>query len=185
MAKAKIELKKFLKNIKGKDAVTIVYYSGHGMVDNLGKFYILPKDAYIESVNDLKDTGLPLDYIKQRLEKAPGYKALMIDACRLETKEKGRAVLGFGVSTPKLAVIFSTVEGQTSTMAKNGKYSAFTYSLYKTLKVGNYLDFDGSGYVELKELTKPLQKTLKEVSTNEAQKLDIKGDVNIPLIPVE
>jgi len=70
-------------------------------------------------------------------------------------------------------------------MAKNGKYSAFTYSLYKTLKVGNYLDFDGSGYVELKELTKPLQKTLKEVSTNEAQKLDIKGDVNIPLIPVE
>jgi uncharacterized caspase-like protein len=155
------------------------------MVDNFGRFYLLPKDAYVESVTDLEETALPLEYVEDKLRNAPGYKVILVDACRLETEEKGFAVAGFGVKENKLAIIFSTTEGQTSTASKDGRFSAFTYALYKTLQLKNYLDFDNSGYVEIKELLKPLQKNLREASINVNQKLEVKGDTNIPLVPVD
>jgi hypothetical protein len=185
LAEVKIKLKKFVEKIKGRDALTIVYYSGHGMVDNFGNFYLLPRDAYVESITDLRETGLPLGYLKSKLRNSPGYKVIMVDACRLKTEEKGFAVAGFGVKEDNLAVIFSTTEGQTSTASRDRQYSAFTYALYKTLQVKNYLDFDNSGYVEIKELLKPLQKNLKNISVNNRQKIEVKGDVNIPLVPVD
>jgi len=58
-------------------------------------------------------------------------------------------------------------------------------ALYRIASRGiENLDFDGSGYVELKELVKPLEVQVEKASGVE-QKPDIKGGKNIPVFPVQ
>ena len=85
-----------------------------------------------------------------------------------------------------LALIFSTKEGQISTVDKEDKYSAFTRALYKMATSGLFnVDDDDDGYVEIKELMGPLAKWLRRVSADSRPALDAWGPDDFEVSPVD
>ena len=150
-----------------------------------GKFYILPMDASIEDENILKESGIDIDELKRLLARAKGKKVAFIDACRIKPRWKPAAV----VYKPKLiniAFIFSTKEGQISNVDKEKRYSAFTRALYEMATSGLFnVDVDDDGYVEIKELMKPLTKWLRRVSADSRQTPEVWGPDDFEVFPVE
>ena len=184
VGKFKKELRDFVKKVKEKDAIFYFYYSGHGVVDSKGKFYILPRDAYIGDEQILAETAISIEKLKVFLNKAKGYKVAFIDACRVSPRWKP-AVLIYKPKITNTAFIFSTTQGKASNADREGKYSAFTRALYEMARSGlKNIDLDASGYVEIKELLKPLKNWLKEISPSE-QTPDIWGMQNIPIFPLK
>ena len=181
----KKQLRKFTRKIRKKDAILYFYYSGHGIMDSQGKFYILPVDASIEDENSLKESAINIDLLNKLLTKAKGKKIAFIDACRIQPTWKP-AILAYKPNSSNIAFIFSTKEGQSSNVDKDRKYSAFTRALYEMAKSGIVnLDFDDDGYVEIGELIKPLIKWMKRVSADEKQTPDVWGPKDFEVFPVE
>jgi WD40 repeat protein len=68
---------KWLKEKKPQD-LAVVFYAGHGDMDDKGRFYLLPQDV---DVGRLAATGVSGDVLKQQLVHLPGRVVLMLDAC--------------------------------------------------------------------------------------------------------
>ena len=181
----KSKLKKFVKGIGKKDAILYFYYSGHGITDSKGRFYILPADALIESEDLLKESGMDVEQLKRILAGAKGKKIAFIDACRINPRWKPAVIL-YKPNLRSLAIIFSTKEGQTSNSDKEGQYSAFTRALYEMASSGLLnLDFDSDGYIEIKELKKPLINWVRRLSSDDRQTPDFWGPKDFEIFPVE
>jgi hypothetical protein len=184
VGKFKKELRKFAQKVRAKDAVLYFYYSGHGVLDGEGKFYLLPSDASIEAEKILKETAVSIDGLKGLLGEAGGYKVAFIDACRVNPPWKP-AVVMYKPPTEKMAFLFSTQQGKISNMDRERRHSAFTRALYEMARAGvKNIDLDASGYVEIKEIEKPLRNWLREVSASPDQRPDVWGIRDIPVFPV-
>jgi len=178
------QLKRFVRNIKRPDSVVYFYYSGHGVTDQDGNFYLLPKDADISDQELLKFTAISLAGLDSILSIANGKKVVILDACRVKVNWKP-AILVKKIIAPNKAILFGTRAGQTSNKAKNADYSALTYALYKMASEGlKNLDFSGDGYIEVKELLPSLKARVKEVSSDPNQIPDFMGDDRVPLFEV-
>ncbi len=181
----KKQLRKFTQAIKRKDATLYFYYSGHGILDSKGKFYILPADASIEDEVALKESGVNVEELKRLLARAKGKKVALIDACRIDPPWKP-AVVVYKPNLVDIAMIFSTKQGQLSNVDKDKRYSAFTRALYEMASSGLVnLDFDDDGYVEIKELIKPLTNWVRKVSADGKQTPDVWGPKDFEIFPVE
>ncbi len=181
----KRELRDFVRRIKKKDSIFYFYYSGHGLIDSRGVFYILPSDASIEDEEILRESGIDLNSLKRLLSKARGKKIAFFDACRIKPRWKP-AVMVYKPKLSDIAIIFSTKQDQISNADREGRYSAFTRALYEMAKAGIInVDMDDDGYVEIKELEKPLIKWIKRISADENQSPDFWGPREFPVFPVE
>jgi len=178
------QLKRFVRNIKRPDSVVYFYYSGHGVTDQDGNFYLLPKDADISDQELLKFTAISLAGLDSILSIANGKKVVILDACRVKVNWKP-AILVKKIIAPNKAILFGTRAGQTSNKAKNADYSAFTYALYKMASEGlKNLDFNSDGYIEVKELLPALKARVRELSSDPNQIPDFMGDDRVPLFEV-
>ncbi len=74
-------LDRFSRAVSGAE-IALVYYSGHGM-QFAGKNYLLPVDTQLESAEDVNRFRLmPLDDLFDVLQRAPGARIIILDACR-------------------------------------------------------------------------------------------------------
>jgi len=186
LATLRRKLRKFARQIKRKDSVLFFYYSGHGIVDTKGQLYLLPCDASVEEEQILTETSLSLREVEEKLLLAKGYKLAIIDACRTKAPWKPGILVKKIKSVPKsMAILFATSFSGLSFADKSHKSSAFLKTLYYMAAHGiDNLDFDGSGYVELKELIKPLKVKLTKISAG-SQKPQLIGRTDIPVFPVK
>lgn len=85
-----------------------------------------------------------------------------------------------------MALIFSSKEGQASSIDKNKQYSAFTRALYEFAKSSKIVKFDRNGnkYLELKEIYYPLKELVQTVSLEPNQIPEIWGNKNISVFPL-
>ncbi len=184
-AMLKRELRDFVRKIRRKDSTFYFYYSGHGLIDPNGVFYILPSDASIEDEEILKESAIDLNTLKRLLSRARGKKIAFFDACRIKPRWKP-AVLIYKPKLSKIAMIFSTKEGQISNSDKDGRFSAFTRALYEMVQAGIVnVDMNDDGYVEINELEKPLIKWIRRISADERQTPDFWGPKDLPVFPVQ
>ena len=74
-------LDRFSRTVGGAE-IALVYYSGHGM-QFAGKNFLLPVDAQLETAEDVNRFRLmPLDDLFDVLQRAPGARIVILDACR-------------------------------------------------------------------------------------------------------
>ncbi len=181
----KNKIREFVSRIRKKDAILYFYYSGHGVLDSRGNFYILPVDASIKNEQVLKESGINIDELRKLLTKARGKKVVFLDACRIKSYWKP-AIIVYMPNLTDTAIIFSTRRGKLSNIDKDGKYSAFTRALYEMARSGVInLDFDNDGYVEIKELKKTLINWVRRVSADMRQTPDFWGPEDFEIFPLE
>ncbi len=186
-AKLKIELQRFIKEIKRQDSILYFYYSGHGILDSKARFYLLPSDAFIDNEAVLKESGISIDDLKKWLSDTKCKKIAFIDACRVKPGWKvAELVFKEGGRLKDMALFFSAKQGQISNMDKQKRHSAFTCALYNMARSGlTNLDMNDDGYVEVRELIKPLTRWVRKVSASPNQTPEILGNKNIPVFPVK
>jgi len=169
------------KAMARKHPEVIVYYSGHGTTDETGEPYWLPVDAD-NNVNYLCETGMKVDEIYNKLTQITNAEIVVIvDAC-FSGKGKSVALKGAKplfvakITRPKdFSILLSSREDQISTYLEDIGYSTFTYAFYKTLLVGDALDDDGDGWIEVYEIKDYLVRKTKELSS-------AMGIIQIPII---
>lgn len=72
----------FVKGLRDNAAeIGLFFYAGHGL-QVAGTNYLLPTDAKIESLSDVKTNGVSLDFILERMESRSRKTVMLLDACR-------------------------------------------------------------------------------------------------------
>ena len=90
---------------QGSEDMVIVYFSGHGFLDDNGKMYLAPLDC---DPQNPAPTGIPIEWFRDQiaLSKAK-YKLLILDACHAGS-ERGGSVRG--IDSEELASKFQRLE---------------------------------------------------------------------------
>jgi len=179
------KLNQILGKLKDKARKVYFYYSGHGILDTKGNFYFLPVDASVDTIESLKETGISITEIKRMLSKVRGQKVAFIDACRVNPPWKP-AVLVYKPKLTNMAFIFSSKEGQVSTVDRSKQYSAFTRALYELVKSPEVVEFDRNknGYLEAREIYYPLKELVQTVSLDSTQVPEIWGSRDVSIFPL-
>ena len=147
----------------------LFFFSGHGIEENR-KSYLLPADARI---NVLSDTAIPINWIKETMEKSKARaKVLILDACHSSAikgkAESGRMTKGLHNSifpAPRgFAILSSCTMNQVSYEMPNGENSVFTYFLNEGL-MGD-ADSDNDGKITIPDASRyATEKTLEWASS--------------------
>ncbi len=175
--------------VRQKDSIVFVYYTGHGIEDQLGNPYLVPVDASLKGEMDLNDSTIPLTFVQGQLDRLNVRSKVFIwDACRVDVPWKlihvNRRINTdiAGDST----YIFATSSGNTSNISKQKSISAFLDSLWELARAGTAnFDLDSSGYVELMEIKDSLESRLRRTTVDSRQKLEIRGITSAKIFPVQ
>ena len=148
----------FLTNKKPDDLV-LLYFSGHGILDDRGRLYLALKDT---QVNLLKATSIPSSFIADEMDTCRSKRQILIlDCCHSGAFERGakgeqKAITettfeGSGFGRVVLTASNSTqyaLEGDQ--VIKQTELSLFTHFLLEGLKTGE-ADVNNDGHISLDE----------------------------------
>jgi Tol biopolymer transport system component len=145
-----------------RDDLLLLYFSGHGVLDENGYFYLAVKDT---QHNRLRATGISASFIKEEMENCRSSRqVLVLDSCHSGAFARGKGAVGLN------AITRATFEGAggyghvvlTATDATqyawegdqiigNVKTSLFTHFLIEGLRTGQ-ADSDRDGRITLDEI---------------------------------
>jgi uncharacterized caspase-like protein len=151
-------LSAFLTNKKPDDLV-LLYFSGHGVLDDRGRLYLALKDTQL---NLLKATSIPSSFIADEMDSCRSKRQILIlDCCHSGAFERGtkgeqKAITentfeGSGFGRIVLTASDSTqyaLEGDQ--VIKQTELSLFTHFLLEGLKTGE-ADTNNDGHISLDE----------------------------------
>lgn len=108
----------FAAQLKGTDAVGLVYFAGHGIERDDGRRYLVPYDALVRYERDLDDELIPVDLIHDAFREAGNpLNFLILDTCRnnpfggkLPTFGAGLEIR-VGKDLPNVVILSSTLRG--------------------------------------------------------------------------
>ena len=134
--------------LAGPDDRVIVFFSGHGFLDDRGRMYLAPLDCDREN---LALTGLPVSHLRDYLSNCKArVKVLILDTCHSGATKGSKAI---GVGAAKLGNEFQKAEGLVTLASCKGDevsyewdekgHGAFTYWLAQGL--GGQADRTGQG----------------------------------------
>lgn len=167
---------------KNREATAVIYFSGHGLQDEDGRYALLPSDV---NPDDLKNTPLWGDELTEALRRIEARRLLvLIDACHAGgmTTAKGEPVrlpAGFTKAPPPpallaqlkqgegRAVINSCRENQESWILRDGSLSIFTFHLLEALRGAANLPNETT--VRVSNLINHLGKKVQETARSQYQ----------------
>lgn len=79
-------IRRFADKLPGAD-VALFFYAGHGL-QVAGENYLIPTDARIRSEVDLDFNSVRMDFVLRQMERGPGVRIVILDACRENPFEK-------------------------------------------------------------------------------------------------
>ena len=130
----------FVREARGAEAA-VFYFSGHGMQDDSKRNYLIPVDARIDSLNDLKRKSLSADDLMQRMADAQSHISLIIlDACRdnpfsagSKSGNKGLARMADAALGDGMLIAYTTRDGQVA-QDGDGTNSPYAAALANNLR---------------------------------------------------
>lgn len=156
----------------GHNDVVVLFLAGHGLNDDRGDFYFLPKDAVINPDGTIKRSkAISWREIKTVLD-LPGKKLIFADTCHSEGVSKKRTRSAdndrFVKELQEMnAVIFTSSRGvELSQESEDWEHGAFTYAIIEGL--GGKADLIRDGKISMKELDAYVSETVPQL-TNGAQ----------------
>ncbi|MGB3756843.1 MAG: HEAT repeat domain-containing protein [Rivularia sp. (in: cyanobacteria)] len=163
------------------EATILIYYSGHGCLDNSGNYYLIPHET---DRADIPDTALSAETINQALQEIPAQRLLVIiDSCHAQgmaTSKDAKSPIPKGFTQAALPktiidnlkgtgrVVFTSSTGeQLSWIRSDRTMSIYTYHFLEALQgAGNQ---PGDKTVKVSHLMNYLSKTVPSTTQQEYQ----------------
>ncbi len=163
------------------EATILIYYSGHGCLDNSGNYYLIPHET---DRADIPDTALSAETINQALQEIPAQRLLVIiDSCHAQgmaTSKDAKSPIPKGFTQTALPktiidnlkgtgrVVFTSSTGtQLSWIRSDRTMSIYTYHFLEALQgAGNQ---PGDKTVKVSHLMNYLSKTVPSTTQQEYQ----------------
>ena len=159
----------FEQDAAGAD-VALVFFAGHGFEAG-GENMLMPTDAKLATLEELKSTSFPLNELQEQLSRAAKSVLIIVDACRNDPFASASGKVGRGVTllqppdssgpglgrmgeAPNTLFAFSAAPGRTAADG-DGKHSPFAAALIK------YLPTDG---LEIRSVLTLVQQEVYDVS---------------------
>ena len=169
------------------DAVTVIFYAGHGVQDNAGRFYLMPADlrpaAGTRREAHLSQNGLDQDDLFTLIREIPGRKLVFLDACHaggVTLKDFVNRMQGNGrLSTLTYA---STARSDTAEECEN--QGCFTQALVEALREGRADRFNPLSLTSTEELRLYLRERVEELTEWRQRPRMLASDEGIPPFPL-
>lgn len=133
----RLEINRFLEEVKARDGTALFYYSGHGMQDRYRVSYLLPIDAKMDRQEDIAAYGVSLNDVLEKIGERPksAVNLVIVDACRDNpfSTQKGGKGLGRVDAGRGTLVLYAAGPGQTADDRPNEPNGLFTQHLLKIL----------------------------------------------------
>lgn len=136
-------LRQFSRDAAGAD-VALIYFAGHG-IEVGGQNYLIPTDAKLEFVDDVEFEATSLTSMMASLNRANGFKLVILDACRnnpfrntMQTAGASRSVgRGLARVSPRSSDTLVAYAAEEGTVAADGdgEHSPFAQALIKHIPV--------------------------------------------------
>jgi formylglycine-generating enzyme required for sulfatase activity len=150
----RMQIADWLKNVRDDDTV-VVFYSGHGFLDQQGQGFLAPQDC---ERNRLELTGFRVSELRDLLHQSPATQKLVIlDCCHAGSAKSGDLS---GPSSQELSLAFRKAEGlvtlascrknERSQEWEDKQQGLFTYFLAEGL--GGEADYDKNRIVDSDEI---------------------------------
>jgi WD40 repeat protein len=159
----------WLKTQMTQKDVGIVFFSGHGVRDNDGTFYLAPGDI---EPDDLVSSGVPGDQVKKLLAGMPGKLLLLLDTCHAGSVDGDRRKGVGGLADDLVRDLATDDYGVVVMCSSTGRESSleddlvghgyFTKALMEGLS--GKADYNKDGAVYLNELDAYVTDRVKELS---------------------
>ena len=150
-----------------KDDLVLLYFSGHGVVDDYGKFHLT---CALTHKGRLNSTAIPATFVHGLMEGSKSQRQVVIlDSCfsgafAKEMKAKGEAVnLQPQLGGKGRAVLTSSSATEYSFEQKEGKLSVYTEYVVEGLRTG-IADRDEDGWISIDELHEFAKEKVREVA---------------------
>jgi formylglycine-generating enzyme required for sulfatase activity len=125
-------------SLKNPDAVGLFYYSGHG-AQTEGQNYLLPVDADIQDVDEMRYKALDAESVLAKMRSAGNkLNIVVLDACRnnpfpgsARSSEKGLSIVK--VKVPESVIVYATDPGSIAADG-SGRNSPFTAAFMVSMK---------------------------------------------------
>lgn len=185
-------------NNRSRDDLLLFYFAGHGMRDDMGRFYLAMKNT---KTSLPAGTAIPADFINERINDSfSRRKVILLDSCHSGAFAEGRRGViggsvgiksafegnGYGrvVITATDSMQYAWEDAQTT---KDAYYSVFTESLINGLHTGEAdQDFDGRididelfGYISTEVRKKTPKQTPRKFTYDESGKIFIARNQNL------
>jgi uncharacterized caspase-like protein len=155
----------FLEGAGSKDLV-VLFISGHGVSDERGRFYFLPKDAAFQADGGLRPSRTISNDELMKIRDLPGRKLVFIDSCYSEGVAGKRVRAGDSsqlvnsLQDAGMVIFTSSGANERSWEDEGLRYSLFSHALIQGLS--GKADGDGDGKVTLPEFEGYVKKTVSD-----------------------
>lgn len=192
-------LAKALQKLASPRSRLIIYFAGHGAVDDEGNIYWAMRDTDPAFISE---TAFPIKSLLEKTKNMPGQVIVIADACYAgggrsisEKEGKKRPMINVKIKktiekqkTPvsNFGFIFAAKGDEISLSLEKTGHGVLTYALYQALR-NDALDKDENGWISLEEVKDYLIRKVKKLalSTGGTQNPVIIGSPNILLAQVE
>jgi uncharacterized caspase-like protein len=158
----------------------VLFISGHGVSDERGRFYFLPRDAAFQDDGNLRRGRTISNDELMAVRDLPGRKLVFIDSCYSEGVAGKRVRAGNshdfvnGLQDAGMVIFTSSGANERSWEDDDLRYSLFTHALIQGLS--GRADSDRDGRVSLAELEGYVKKTVAERKPGQNPYLWARGD---------
>jgi WD40 repeat protein len=154
--------------------VAVISYSGHGVRDDNGNFYLAPVDVDPKP-DKLAATAVPGDLLKKKIAHMPGKILLLLDACHAGAVGSGKRrtisltddiVRDLATDDYGVVVMCASTAREYSLEDDTVQHGYFTKALLQGLLEGK-ADYNKDGVISLNELDLYVGERVKELSKDE------------------
>ena len=158
-------LERLFSEERKPDDLLVLYFSGHGVVDDRGQFHLTTVDS---NKGILKSTAIPASFILGLMEDSRSkHQVVILDCCFSGAFAKGMMAKGNAVNFQAQlggkgrAVLTSCSASEYSFERKEAELSVYTQYLVEGLKTG-IADEDGDGLISVDELHEFVKARVRE-----------------------
>lgn len=165
-----------------KDDLVIFYFSGHGIVDRIGQFYLAAHNTRKDGERLRDITAVSAKYLQEKMTRSlSGQQVIVLDCCFSGAFSKGMTArsddsvnIQVQLGGKGRAVLASSTSTQYSFEHRDSGFGIYTHFVLEGVSQGT-ADFDGDGWISVDELH-------EYVSCN-VKKYCLENDIYPPMTP--
>jgi uncharacterized caspase-like protein len=142
-----------------KEDLLLFYFSGHGLKDEAGKFYMSTSITRKNNGRLVKHTAIAASFLQENIYESRSRRIVVI----LDSSFSGAIAQGVNISRTEMAFLTSSASTQFSYEQEGLEESIYTHYLVEGIETGA-ADHDGDGWITLYGLHEYVSNKVQEVS---------------------